>query len=248
MQELKNLNKLHPHVAKAIRPYMQKFITLHETSIISIFIHGSAASGDYRKGVSDINSGIVFKKMGIDELKKSLSIVSEGIKKGINTPLFFTREHISTSLDTFPIEFMEMKENHIIVYGEDLLSNINIDFSHIRFICEEQIKGKLIRMRQAYLEIGLRKKGIESLIKESFASLFPVFRSLLRLKGIAAGNGKKEDIISLGNAFGIDTGIMLDILADTRNDGKISGRDLESSFFLYLQQLEKLGDIADKLA
>ena len=247
MAVLKNMDRLNAHVIKKIKPYMEEFVHIHGEAIISIFIYGSAASGDYVKGVSDINSAIVFKSIEASELKKSLQVVNKGIRHRINTPLFLTKEHIMTSLDTFPIEFIEMKENHVIVYGKDVLSDINIDSVNIRFICEQQIKGKLIRMRQAYLEIGLRKKGIESLIKESFTSLFPVFRGMLRLKGITPFKTKKENIKALGEVFGIDTAILFAILADTRNDGKISGRDLESALFQYIEQLEKIGDIADKL-
>jgi predicted nucleotidyltransferase len=247
MIELKNLDKLNSDAAVIIKPYLEDFLRVHADSIISIFIYGSAASGDYVKGSSDINSAVVFKEIGISELKQSLNIVNKGIRHRINTPLFLTREHIMTSLDTFPIEFLEMKECHVVVYGEDVLSGINIDLSHIRFVCEEQIKGKLIRIRQGYLEIGLRKKGIEALIKESFTSLLPAFRGLLRLKGVAPFKTKKENIKAMGDAFGIDTDILFAILADKRNDGRISGQDLESAFFKYIDQLEKLGNIADQL-
>jgi predicted nucleotidyltransferase len=247
MAELKNTDKLNPDAASKINPYMEEFLRVHGESIVSIFIYGSAASGDYVKGSSDINSAIVFKKIGMPELKQSLRTVNRGIRHRINTPLFLTKEHVVTSLDTFPIEFIEMKENHVVLYGEDILSGISVDLSHIRFVCEEQIKGKLLRIRQGYLEIGLRKKGIESLIKESFTSLFPAFRGLLRLKGIMPFKTKKENIKALGDAFGIDTEILFAILADKRNDGKISGQDLESALFKYIEQLEKLGDIADQL-
>ena len=247
MVELKNMDKINPDAGKKIKPYMEKFLFVHGESIISVFIYGSATCGDYVKGASDVNSAIVFKNIGYSELKKSLQIVDKGIRHRINTPLFLTREHIMTSLDTFPIEFIEMKESHVVIYGEDVLADINIDPVNIRFVCEEQIKGKLIRMRQAYLEIGLREKGIEALIKESFTSLFPVLIGLLRVKGIAPLKTKKENIKALGDAFGIDTDILFAILADKQNDGKINGQDLESAFFQYIEQLEKLGNIADQL-
>ena len=246
MTELKNMDRLNRDAAKRIKPYMEEFLRIHSKSIISIFIYGSAACDDYVKGSSDINSAIIFNNIGISELKKSLYMVNESIRHRINTPLFLTKDHIMTSLDTFPIEFIEMKENHIILYGENVLSDINIDLSNIRFVCEEQIKGKLIRMRQGYLEVGLRKKGIEALIKESFDSLFPVFRGLLRLKGITPFKSKKENIKALGEAFGVDTSVLFAVHADKQNDRKISNQDLESVFFQYIEQLEKLGHIADK--
>jgi predicted nucleotidyltransferase len=244
---LKNTGEINPNAAKKIIPYIKDLLRVHAESIISVFIYGSAAGGDYLKGLSDINSVIVFKDIGARELKKSLSIVDRGIRRGIDTPLFLTRQHIMTSLDTFPVEFIEIKENYIVIYGEDVLSAVDINRLNIRFVCEERIKGALIRIRQGYLEIGLRKKGVEALIKESFASLFPAFRGMLRLKGISPFRTKKEDIEAMGKAFGIDTGILLAILADRHNNEKINSRNLDDMFFKYIEQVERLGDIADKL-
>jgi hypothetical protein len=152
-----------------------------------------------------------------------------------------------SSLDTFPIEFLEMKEHNVLIYGEDVLSGISIDLKHLRFICEEQIKGRLIRLRQGYLEIGQRRKGIEALIKDCFTGLLPVFKALLRIKGVPALKTKEDNINALGTAFGIETGIFFAILADKRNDGRISGYELEESLFRFIEQLEKLSVIVDNI-
>jgi predicted nucleotidyltransferase len=247
MEKLKNLDRLHPDAAKKIKSYMNELLDIHGDDIVSMFVYGSAVAGNYLKGESDINSAIVFEQIRPLVLSKSLKTVNAGIRHKINTPLFLTQKHILASLDTFPIEFLEMKENHVLVYGQNILSGIDIDPVHIGFICEQQIKGGLIRIRQAYLEIGLRKKGIEALIKESFTSLIPLFRGMLRLKGVIPSADKKENIQALGETFGIDTSVLLAILADKQHDGRISGQDLEDVLFRYIEQLEKLGDIADKL-
>ena len=120
---------------------------------------------------------IVLRELTFYDLKKSLKIVSRGIEQRITAPLFLSRRHIETSADVFPVEFMEIKENNILLYGEDIWSDLKIDNRNIRLQCEEQIKGKLIRLRQAYLEIGLKKKGIEALLKESLYALMPIFRN-----------------------------------------------------------------------
>ncbi len=247
MESLVNLEKLTKDAAKKVTPYMKQMLKAHNGSIISIFIYGSACGADYIKGVSDINSAIIFKELGLNELKGSLHIINKGIRQKIVAPLFLTKEHILTSGDTFPIEFSQMKENHILIYGEDILEDLAIEPNHIRFICEQQLKGKLIRIRQAYLEIGLRKRGLEALIKESLGSLFPVFRGLLMLKGITLKQDKQEILKVLSETFGIDTEVFKAILEDRRNNEKIGGQDIEIFLARYIEQIEKLAVIADKL-
>lgn len=247
MSNLKNSERLPAEVRKRIEPYMEELLRLHQDNIVSIFIYGSAASGDFMPGVSDINSAVVFKNLGLTQLKNSLHLVNKGIRNKIAAPLFLTPEHIRTSTDTFPIEFLEMKENHILIYGDDILKDMDIDHSHIRFVCEEQLKGKLIRIRQAYLEIGLRKKVMEALIKVSLNSLLPIFRGLLRLEGVTPPIKKEQVLRLLGETFEIDGETFIAVIRDKKNDGKIFGEELDSFLERYIEQIQKLADISDKL-
>lgn len=247
MEDIVNLQKISLQAAKIIEPYLRKLLGIHPGNIISIVLSGAAAGKDYLPGISQINLLVVFNTLGFGELKKSLRLVSQGIRKKIAAPLFLTRQHIETSLDVFPIEFLEMKENHILLYGEDILSGLEINSEHIRLFCEEQVKGKLIRIRQAYLEIGLKRKGTEALLKESLSTLTPVLRNLIRLKGKVPPL-KKEDIYSqLSAEFGLEQDVFLAILKDTANDEKINAQDVEVFFERYIAQIQKLAVAVDRL-
>jgi len=140
-----------------------------------------------------------------------------------------------------------MKENHILLYGEDILSGLEIKGEHIRLFCEQQIKGKLIRIRQAYLEIGLKKKGLEALLKESLNSLVPIFRNLIRLKGKQPPVNKTEIIGQLCQMLGLEENVLLPIYKDSANDEKIANQEVVVFLERYLSQIEKLASMVDKL-
>jgi len=246
MEELK-LSSVSEKVKKIIEPYLKNLVNVHKGNIVSINLYGSATGGDFLHKKSDINLMVILKHLGLSDLKKSLRFVSSGIKKKISAPLFLTLEHIQTSQDVFPIEFLEMKENYLCLYGEDILSGLNIKSDYIRLFCEEQIKGKLIRVRQAYLEIGLRKKGIEALMKESMYSLIPIFRNLLRLKGAVPPIGKENILTAVSDKFELEKGVFTAILKDKKNDEKIAGKDIEVYFEKYLNQIQKLAITVDRL-
>ena len=178
MENLK-LDRVRQVITKLIDPYLRKLLAIHNENIISILLYGSATGKFYMPSKSDINLMVIFKDLGFSQLKSSLKIITHGIPKKIPAPLFLSLTHIETSKDVFPVEFLEIKENNILLYGSDLFSDMQIAETHIRLFCEREIKGKLIRLREAYLEIGLRKKGIESLMKESMYSLMPTFRALI---------------------------------------------------------------------
>lgn len=242
-----NTEKLPHEVREKFLPYLKTMLDIHRDHVISVFIYGSATGKNYIPKVSDINSAFIFKSLPFLRLEMSLKTVSKGIPKKIAAPLFLTREHIETSLDVFPIEFFDMKENHIVLYGEDILSVLTIKEEHIRLFCEQQIKGKLIRIRQAYLEIGLKKKGMEALLKESLNSLIPVFRNLIRLKGNQPPSAKEEIIRQLCQGFDLDENVFIPIYKDTSNDEKIANQEIVVFLEKYLDQIKKLAVGVDQL-
>ncbi|GAF85441.1 unnamed protein product, partial [marine sediment metagenome] len=146
MEKLKNLGNLNPQVRKLIQPYLNELLKIHRDNIISIFLCGAAVGADYVHKASNITLLVILEKLGFADLQKSLKTISRGINKKIAAPLLLTRKHMETSTDVFPIEFLEMKENHLTLYGEDLLGPLEIKPANIRLFCEEQIKGKLIRI------------------------------------------------------------------------------------------------------
>lgn len=247
MENLKNLDRLEIQARKIIEPYLNELLKIHQDNLVSIFVCGSATGTDYTPKVSNITLLVILERLEFQDLQKSLKLVSKGINKKIAAPLFLTRKHMETSTDVFPIEFLEMKESHIFLYGEDLLSSLQINPANIRLFCEEQIKGKLIRIRQAYLEIGLKRKGIEALLKESLVSLTPIFRNLIRLKGKVPPVKREEIYNELSAEFDLDRQVLLAILRDTKNDEKISGQDIEIFFERYIAQIQKLAIAVDQL-
>ena len=242
-----NAEKLPLAVQKKFIPYLKSMMSIHKDHLISVFIYGSATGKNYIPKVSDINSVFIFKNIAFTLLKDSLKTVSKGIPKKIAAPLFLTKEYIETSLDVFPIEFLDMKENFILLYGTDFLTDLNIKEEHIRLFCEQQIKGKLIRIRQAYLEVGLKKKGMEALLKESLNSLIPVFRNLIRLKGEKPPVEKSEIIKQLCQEFDLDENVFLPIYKDTSNDEKIANQEVVVFIEKYLDQIKKLAVGVDQL-
>jgi predicted nucleotidyltransferase len=246
MEKLK-LDNIRQDIRKIIEPYLCKLLNIHKDNIVSILLYGSATGKFYIPKQSDINLMIVLNNLFFNDLRLSLKLVNQGIRKKITAPLFLSLEHIQTSKDVFPVEFLEIKENNILLYGRDLFKNMDIDLKHVRLFCEREIKGKLIRLRQAYLEVGLKRKGIEALLKESLNSLLPIFRALIRLKGQSPDVDKFIVLKDAGELYGVDKGLFEAILKDKMNDEKIAGQAVEIFFEKYLDQIKKLALIIDKL-
>ncbi len=245
--ETLRLDPVRQDVRKRIEPYLRRLLDIHGDNILSVVLYGSATGVDFSPKNSDINFLIIFKELGFPQLNRSLKLISDGIQKKIAAPLFLSHTHIETSKDVFPVEFLEIKDNNKLLYGAELFKDMEIAERHIRLFCEQQIKGKLIRLRQAYMEIGLKKKGVEALMKESLYAIMPIFRALLRLKGVKPLVGKEGVLGQLTGAFGLESDVFVAILKDKKDDDRIAGRDAAVYFEKYIGEIKKLAIAVDQI-
>jgi hypothetical protein len=105
----------------------------------------------------------------------------------------------------------------------------------------------LIKLRQSYLEIGLKKKGIENLILESFRTVLPVFRSVLRLKGESIPHDHEQLIMQVASLAGLSTPIFMMVLRDKKGDEKIGDTDAVDFLGNYLAEIKKLSQFVDSM-
>ena len=133
-----------------------------------------------------------------------------------------------------------MKDFHQVIYGMEVFDALEIRTENLRLECEEQLKGKLIRLRQAYLEIGTNSKLMEQVLIESLTSLIPVFRAVLRLKDREPQMEKESVIEAVAHEFHVGKEPFLQVLAMKKGKGGVSKDLMENLFGQCLVELEKL--------
>jgi hypothetical protein len=244
---LQNLNKLEASVSSAIEPYCRKLISELGPALKAISVYGSATGPDYVAGKSNINLVVLVEKLDRGVLAGLLDIAKSGKKARIVPPLLLTPAYIVSSLDVFPIEFMEIKGSQLLLYGDDHFSSLEVRPEHLRLECESQLKAAVLRTRQAYLEIGSMRKGAEAVLHASMTSLVPVLRAMLRLRGVEAPRRKLDVVKAVGDAFGIDTAPFIAVLHDKAGDEKIGGREAHDVLASYVDDLEALAARVDQL-
>ncbi|MBU0700162.1 hypothetical protein KKE26_02520 [bacterium] len=249
MKNLINLDKLPERVKGLIMTYVAGLIDIYATNLKSIMIYGSAAQKeDFVPGRSNINLLIILNEITLSDLKKGAKLVSMGkIHKKI-VPLFLTLRHINTSSDVFPIEFLEMRENHVLIYGDEIFDSIVIQPENIRLQCESTLKGQLIKLRQAYLELAAKPELLERLMIDSMTGLMPTLRNTLRLKGRAVVTIKKHEVINqLKEEYGVDAVPLLKVWHSKLRVIKLAKGEVESVFEQYLDVIQCLAIAIDKL-
>lgn len=220
---------------------------LFKEDLISIILYGSASGRDYRPGKSDINFMIVLSEEGIERLDKAFKVVKRWQKQKVAIPLFLTELYVESSLDVFPIEYMSFKRNHVLVYGKDILEELTFDRELVRLQCEREIKGKLLLLRQAYMETGGRGRALREAIGQSIPAFVAIFEALLSFKGKEIPEQRRGLVNLTCDTFDLDAGLFQKLLDIKEVALKPDDAESKSFFQDYLKEVRKLSKIVDTL-
>lgn len=244
---ISNLDKINPKVRPKVEEYCRRLIDACGERIKSICLYGSVTGPDYAHGKSNVNILVIVDRIDQHLLDSLHRVAIWGRKHAIVAPLVLTRHYIERSIDTFPIEFLEIKQSAVVVYGETYFDDLVFESQNIRHECEFQARSALLRFQQAYLEIGRDRKGIERLLHTSINSLIPLLRAMMRVKGIEPPKSKIDLVRMIADVFGIETGVLVEILRDKAGDEKIGSKRACEIVADYLKALESIVSKIDEL-
>lgn len=212
----------------------------------SIFLYGSGASGGYVPGKSDLNFLVFVTDEGLKNLRRLHDILGGWKKRGVATPLVMTKAFLANALDVYPIEFLTMKEHHVRVYGEEVLSTLAFDQTCLRLQVEREIKGKLIHLRQGYLESEGQAKKLRDLIKVSLVAFLSLFTAILYLKGKPIPSERHQLIHDACELAGIDGAVFARCLEVKEEAVKYDLKEMVPLFDQYLGEIEKFDHFVDR--
>ena len=172
------------------------------------------------------------------------TFLGSGEKKKV-TLVFMTEAYINTSVDSYPVEFLNMKLKHIVVFGKDVLAGLAFQPCDLRLQLERELKGKIFHLQEGFLESEGREKDIRQLIKLSLGAFIPLFRALLFLGGCEVPQGRRGVIKSLSQVFPIDPDVFLNSIDIKEDKGRFSAEEIKKLFKAYRQEIVKLSAIID---
>ncbi|HWC00473.1 MAG TPA: nucleotidyltransferase domain-containing protein [Bryobacteraceae bacterium] len=215
--------------------------------LVSVVLYGSAAGGNHHGRFSDINILCVLTQITVRELGQTREIFQwwRGLENP--APLLLSEEEVRTSTDCFAIEFHDIQRQHRILYGKDVVSTLEIDDSFYRAQVEQELRSKLLRLRQKSSGVLEDKDLLRRLLLDSVSTFCVLFRHALRLAGVETGMAKREIVAQAQQRFGIDPSPFEQLL-DVREERR-KPRDLEPAPVLaaYLESIGKVIQAVDRL-
>lgn len=213
--------------------------------MVSLILYGSAAAGHYVPGKSDVNFLIILTEAGLDDLERVIDVVGKWRKKRVAS-VFMTQAYIISSVDAYPVEFLNMKLNHRLLFGTDVLTELTFLSRDLRLQLERELKGKMFHLRQGWLECEGKEKGLRQLIKLSLGDFVPLFKALLFLRGYEIPSGRRDVIKSLSLAYPINPDVFLRCIDLREGRGRFSAGEVKQLFKSYQEEIAKVSALIDR--
>lgn len=228
--------------------FIQEINQIFGEEVVSVNLYGSATTDEYIPKKSDINFMIILTQKGIERIDKVHKVIKHWKKKRISPPLFLTIDYIHESLDSFPIEFLNMQSTYRNLLGEDILKDIQIKKEDLRLQCERELKGKLLQLRQGFILTEGKLRGLALLVSQSIIAFTSIFKGLLHLRGVEIPLKKHDVIIATCKEFSeIDEHLFSKLLSIREGKHRLMPEELKETVKLYIAQIQHLSETVDKM-
>src|SRR5262245_31461497 len=144
------------------------------------------------------------------------------------------------------MELEDIRRQHRLLAGDDLLTGIKVEPDAVRRQCEKEARSRLLRLRALYLATAGAPSALERLMLESLRRNLIFLRHLLGVQGHAAGIGHR-DALQRGQEVRGPFPLMSRVPANREGRTRLGPRALRLDFREYLGEVERIVDALDIL-
>jgi len=234
-------------VEQILSGFVQDVQQLYGNDLLAIFLYGSAATGEHIRGRSDINVTVVLNRLTPALLRKASGELRSWSRQGLATPLFFDPEFLRDALDVFPIEILDMQERHRMLWGPDVLDGLRIEQGALRRQCEQELRGKLLKLRQAYVESSRSPGDLEGVLTSATSGLVVLARMLLHLARAEETGGTEAVLARVEAHFGVGVPSLRTAWRLKRGEARVTGAELDLLYQAVLEEFRRLVEVVDAL-
>lgn len=171
----------------AMREYASLLLDLAGENLSGLTAYGPVLEADFDRTRMAATSVMVLNRIDLALLRRIAEHGPTLGSKHISAPIVMTPDYIAESLDTFPLELLEIHQRRATLAGRDHFAELDIQAEHLRLQCEREFKRILIRLRQGLLAAAGRVTAIGELVVGVGMDIVRTARGLVWLRGNRTG-------------------------------------------------------------
>src|SRR4029079_14506538 len=234
-------------IQEALSGLIEDLRATHGENLASVVLYGSAAAGDHDELRSDYNLLIALNRITPEDLRQAQAPMREWQRLGHPLPVYFTVEELADAADDFPIEFHQMANARVVLYGHDPFEFVELSNANLRHQTEYELRSKLIQLRRLYIPASVSIEKLCDLMNDSLASFAALFRAVLMLYGEDAPVAKPDCVRVTAQRFQLDPEPFEKIFAFRASDYlPPTEKEANDIFGAYLEQIDRVIQVVDE--
>lgn len=223
-----------------LRAYVKDVQRLYGDALDGVLLYGSAVRGEFLPGRSNLNVVLIVKSARADQLKKYGAVHRRWAKEQVVVPLFVTQADLPAMSLVFPLEYLEIQEQHRLLAGQDPFVGFKVDQRHLLAEVLQSLRGNLLRVRQRFIEGGGTEEAITILLPLSLTAILPVLRGVQRLLGRPVLSQGEPLLKEFETFLSIDLSGLRDAWLLKRGQISPGQKEIPRLMERYLESLERL--------
>ncbi|HXG98705.1 MAG TPA: hypothetical protein VNJ06_16500 [Gemmatimonadales bacterium] len=153
--------------------------------LVALVLYGSAARqpGAGSGEPQTMNTLLIVDRVDAEVFARLGAPVHAWVKANHPPPLVFADHEWRDSADAFAIEHEDIRDAHRVLAGRNPWTGISVRREDVRRQLEQELMGKLVHLRQAYIVDWNRPKRLADVVRGTRAGFLTMLRAVLRLAG-----------------------------------------------------------------
>jgi nucleotidyltransferase-like protein len=229
-----------------IAEFVRRCREADEANLEAIILFGSAVSGHFHPGLSDLNMFCVLRDASLARLLALGPTTKWWTGQKQPPPLCMTRQELERSTDVFTIELLDMVQHHRVLHGQDVLRGLHIPLNLHRVQVEYELREKLILLRQHLLVADDNDSRLWDVLLHSAPSFATLFRHALIVLGTDAPPTRREAVHELAKRMQFDLSAIVQVLDVRERRPEARKLDVKELCGRYLAAIEKVAGAVDE--
>jgi hypothetical protein len=161
----------------------------------------------------------------------------------LRPPTIMTLEELRESADVFAIELLDIQRSHKTLFGQDVVTAIDVPMNLHRVEVEHELRTTLLRLRHHLLLSPDNQDELRAVLAKSITSVLTLFRHALIALGENPPAAKPQLLESAGQVFGFEVQPLRSILK-LRDEGPHS-ENVHELYHAYMSAIQRVAHELD---
>lgn len=193
-----------PEVRRDLDTFLAEMLAVSPRPPRAIIAFGSAATGDFVAGSSDLNLLVVYDDLELAALAPLAPVCRRWLGKRRFSPRFLSRRNLEQTARYFQLDFLDMRDAHVVLLGDDVLASLTLSPADLHWQLAHETKRMRMRLKQQFWRAEGQADALRDLIVGRAGSLLLLYRGTLLLDGVRPPEGREALAAAAARDLGVD--------------------------------------------